>query len=270
MLKTSVLPFLLLCSACANADESDFLKPRNNQAFDNYMMQAARFETSLFKQDKPSITDAYFIGPTTPGEIRKTYEHNELAAKKKYLNHSIRIKAEIESISEDAFGNGYIVAVDNASRTSFMDGIHLQIDKNDPVYLQLGKGDKIDAICQVGSYILGTPSMSKCFLKSRLFKPESLENMAKSLTATTLLRAKNISTENIAKIKVNVLLTSFVNYASYYKNNEESNEAACRNDDASCNAAFLHDRGIKGNKFFDENIANYKVLGARLRVLSQQ
>lgn len=267
MLKKLALPLLLICSGFASADESDFLKPRNNDAFDNYMLQAARFEAELFKHDKPSAFDAYFIGPLKPSEIRAAYERNELAAKKKYTNHSIRIKGEISSINENAFGNGYIVAVDRVSRMSAFEGIHLQINKNDPVYLELGKGDRIDAICQVGTYTLGIPSMSKCFLTSSMFRPEVFNNFTLNLIGNPLLKAKTISVENIAKIKVRPLLKTFIVYASSYKDNEDGNERACRNDDATCEAALMHNIETSTSRFPDAHQQDFNALGARLREL---
>ncbi len=267
MLKKLALPLLLICSGYASADESDFLKPRNNDAFDNYMLQAARFEAELFKHDKPSAFDAYFIGPLKPSEIGAAYERNELAAKKKYTNHSIRIKGEINAINENAFGQGYIVAVDSGSRRSALEGIHLQIDKNDPVYLELAKGDRIDAICQVGTYTLGIPSMSKCFLTSSIFRPEVFKNFILNLIGNPLLKANTISVENIANIKVRPLLQTFIVYASSYKDNEDTNESACRHDDATCEAALMHNLETSTSRFPEAHQQDFNALGARVRAL---
>lgn len=271
MLKTFALPLLLLASACACADEADFLKPQDPQAFDVYMKQAARYEAALFTHDKPSMLDSFLLGPTTPDEIRAEYERNELAAKKKYSNHSIRIKGKIDSINEDAFGRGYVVAVDNTSDMGMgiLNGIRLEIDKNEPVWLELSKGDDIDAICQVGTYVLGTPTMSKCFLTSRIRGREFFENMAGNLTGRVLLRAKDISVENIAKIRGGKQIRGFIIYASFYKGNEQRNAAACRQDGETCTLAFLDDMKMKKNGFIDAHNQDYLTLKTRVEALQK-
>lgn len=101
-----------------------------------------------------------FVGNTlSVDEIYDDYTNNELAANKKYKDKNLRIKATINQIKEDVFGNAFIIV---KLKNSIIGNAHFKVDEKDPRILGLSKNNNIDLICQFDEFSLDSLSFNQC------------------------------------------------------------------------------------------------------------
>lgn len=265
MLKKFFIPIFVFAPIYVYADETDFMKPHNNVAYDNFMSQSAKYEVDLFNDQSESLIDTFFMGPLTPDEIREKYEQNEIAANKELGKKPIRIKGTIESINEDAFGNGNIVAVNKVTPMSSLRGVTLKIDKTEPIYLKLKKGDKLDIICTMDKYIIKKPILKDCYLTSTFKDEEEYKKLQGALLRSSYLKAEKISVENLSKLFSTKAILSFITYTSFYKSNEDLLEKSCVANDDRCYMSMV--KILKNGKvnFSEENKNKLEILGNRIK-----
>ena len=151
------LPFLLL-SVFPLTGFANILPPENLNTYGNMMKAMAIVDANDALQGKTTMIN-YDVGNAISAQkLLDDYANNELAANKKYKAAKVRVTGKAEKIGEDAFGHAFV----DLKGKALLQYVHLYVSATDEYVMKLNKGDNVDMVCQIQSYVLNTPSLNSC------------------------------------------------------------------------------------------------------------
>lgn len=163
-------------------------------------------------------------------QLATEYDDNEVSADEKYKNKLILIKGKVESISKDFMGYPYL-ALDGLNMFQM---VKATFDKANTSQLSnIKKGQNVQIVCQVDSYIIGSVLLEACqSLDSYLTSNINLTSKMKSLASDIILGKQSIGKMNDEVIRL-----------FYVMGKNFPADSTCQADDAFSSKACLVELG---------------------------
>lgn len=211
---TSIM--LLSTNSLANTNYEPFELFRNNLL--------PSFKSYFLKSSNNNI-----LGQTySTNNIYLDYDENELSANKKYKEKNLRIKGKLDRITEDAFGNVFLIEGLSASP---LGSSHFKVDKSNQRLLELKKGQSFDLVCLLDSFSLESLIFKNCY-----FTDEYLDKILLSIK-------KDFSTILSNEYKPSSKIEAIFSYS--FISNKENILSVCSQEHKSCN-----ENSLSKSKFY--------------------
>lgn len=164
---------LLLLSAFPLIGYAQITPPENLNAYGNLLKAMATIDANDALRGKTTVVNYDVNNTVSAQKLLDDYANNELAANKKYKAAKVRVTGKAEKIGEDAFGNAFV----DLKGKALLQYVHLYVSTSDEYVVKLNKGDNVDMVCQIQSYVLNTPSLNSCVESGRYYHQFALSKM---------------------------------------------------------------------------------------------